>query len=532
MELKTAIFGPNHCNWTLAPILTSSSASYPSYASSFSPPKPRTSGKICLALREAKNSFLGHNEAFQISPFQKGYSQKTPTSRPLVVAVVKRRKEIPLDNVIQRQKRLKLVSKIKDILVKEPNRMMSLKELGKYRRNLGLTKKRRVIALLKKYPGVFDIVEEGVYFLKFRLTPEAEKLYLEELQIRKDTEGRLVDKLRKILMMSVEKRVLLEKIAHLRTDLGLPADFKTGMCNNYPEYFKVVQTEKGPALELTSWDPALAVSAAELAEEESLEREIVEKNLIIDRPLKFNRVSLPKGLKLSRKETAKLYNFKNMPFFSPYADITDLNRASIEAEKHSCAVVHELLSMTIEKRTLVDHLTHFRDDYKFSQRIRSMLIRHPEMFYVSLKGDRDSVFLREAYRDSELIEKDPLVVAKERLQALVSIGRFHKRPKTVQEGGEENGQYSEEDEEGEDWSDAESSLDVGSDDDDNEWSDDVDDEEEGHPQDEATYPRPLKTKIPSNFVHRTPYKRVSTPTNQEKRELSTVAPDARPREQW
>lgn len=133
----------------------------------------------------------------------------------------------------------------------QPNRIMALHDLGRWRKELGLQKKRRFIALLRKFPSVFEIVEEGVYSLQFKLTPEAKKLYLEELKVRNETEDLLVIKLRKLLMMSIEKRILLEKIAHLKTDLGLPLEFRDTICHRYPQYFKVVATEQGPALELT-----------------------------------------------------------------------------------------------------------------------------------------------------------------------------------------------------------------------------------------------------------------------------------------
>ncbi|KAJ6404336.1 hypothetical protein OIU84_012505 [Salix udensis] len=305
--------------------------------------------------------------------------------------------------------------KIRKILVNQPNRILSLRELGKFRRELGLTKKRRFIALLKKFPAVFEIVEEGVYSLQFRLTPEAERLYLEELKVRNEMEDLLVLKLRKLLMMSMEKRILLEKIAHLRTDFG------------------------GPALELTHWDPELAVSAAELAEEENRAKELQEKDLIIDRPLKFNRVKLPKGLQLSKSEMRRVCQFRDIPYISPYSDFSHLRSGSKEKEKHARGVVHEILSLTAEKRTLVDHLTHFREEFRFSQQLRGMLVRHPDLFYVSLKGDRDSVFLREAYCDSHLVEKDRLLLIKEKLRALVTVPRFPRRGflKTDSVGGED-----------------------------------------------------------------------------------------------
>nr|DAD44131.1 TPA_asm: hypothetical protein HUJ06_002361 [Nelumbo nucifera] len=42
--------------------------------------------------------------------------------------------------------------------------------------------------------------------------------------MRNEMADLLVVKLRKLLMMSLEKRIPLEKTAHLRTDLGLPSN--------------------------------------------------------------------------------------------------------------------------------------------------------------------------------------------------------------------------------------------------------------------------------------------------------------------
>lgn len=413
-----------------------------------------------------KNLYLrNRNDSFG------GNLRKSHVAFQPIRAVVKRRKELPFDNVIQRDKKLKLVMKIRRILVQQPDRIMSLKELGKFRRDLGLEKKRRLIALLKKFPAVFEVVEEGAFSLKFKLTAEAERLYLEELKIRNEMEGLLVIKLRKLLMMSVDKRILLEKIAHVKSDFGLPLEFRDTICHRYPQYFRVVATERGPSLELTHWDPDLAVSAAELAEEENRVRELEEKNLIIDRPPKFNRVKLPKGLNLTKGEMRKISQFRDIPYISPYSDFSGLKAGTPEKEKHACGVVHEILSLTLEKRTLVDHLTHFREEFRFSQQLRGMLIRHPDMFYISLKGDRDSVFLREAYRNSQLIDKDRLLIIKEKLRALVTVPRFRGRGalKSDTDGGETN---QPDDMSGEEWSDVDNLLG-----DDDEFDDDDDDDD-------------------------------------------------------
>ncbi|KAJ9171497.1 hypothetical protein P3X46_014858 [Hevea brasiliensis] len=478
-----------------------------------------------------KSQFLGKSLVFQEKNGPFGSTlRKTHSPFEPVRAVVKRRKELPFDNVIQRDKKLKLVLKIRKILVNQPDRTMSLRQLGRYRRELGLQKRRRFIALLKKFPAVFEIVEEGVFSLQFKLTPEAERLYLEELKVRNEMEDLLVVKLRKLLMMSLEKRILLEKIAHLRTDLGLPLEFRDTICHRYPQYFRVVATERGPALELTHWDPELAVSAAELSEEENRARELEEKDLIIDRPPKFNRVKLPKGLQLSKSEMRRICKFRDMPFISPYSDFSHLRSGTPEKEKHACGVVHEILSLTVEKRTLVDHLTHFREEFRFSQQVRGMLIRHPDMFYVSLKGDRDSVFLREAYHNSQLVDKDRSLLIKEKLRSLVAVPRFprHGAPKDGEIENRNEEQEEASSEEGEDWSDIDSYMtgdglddDEGGGDYEDDWSDE-DDTPPGFDEDDEN------VKI---HVNRSVNKLNNSAKNEEKM-LVPAFPDGRPRERW
>lgn len=486
-----------------------------------------------------RTSFWGGNLVLQEKSVGLCNLRKTHVGFEPIRAIVKRRKELPFDNVVQRDKKIKLVLKIRKILVSQPDRIMSLRELGKYRRELGLTQKRRFIALLRKYPAVFEIVEEGVFSLKFKMTPEAEKLYLEELKFKNEMEDVLVTKLRKLLMMSMEKRILLEKIAHLKTDLGLPLEFRDTICQRYPQYFKVVATGRGPALELTHWDPELAVSAAELAEEENIAREMEQENLIIDRPPKFKRVKLPRGLNLSKGEMRRVTQFRDMPFISPYSDFSALRAGTPQKEKHACAVVHEMLSLTVEKRTLVDHLTHFREEFRFSQQLRGMLIRHPDMFYVSLKGDRDSVFLREAYRDSHLIDKDRSILFKEKLRALVSIPRFPKRGGPRRDADEQEGSDKEEDgsdKEDEEWSHIDNLMgDSGLDDDDDDDDNDEDNEDDWSDEDDADDDTPpdfdedgetLKPKSSKNV------KQVANLKKNEEKVLAPAFPDGSPRERW
>ncbi|KAI4342980.1 hypothetical protein MLD38_027536 [Melastoma candidum] len=501
---------------------------------------PRITAGPNLPLSAEKTPFLGKGLTLERKGFRLDDSRRWAAPSP-IRAAIKRRKELPFDNVIQRDKKLKLVTKIRRILVSRPDRVMQLRELGRFRRDLGLTKRRRFIALLRKFPAVFEIVEEGAFSLKFKLTAEAENLYLEELRIRNQMEDLLIVKLRKLLMMSLEKRILLEKITHLRTDLGLPLEFRDTICRRYPQYFRIVETERGPALELSHWDPELAVSAFELAEEENRARDLEEKNLIFDRPPRFNRVKLPKGLSLPRGDMRRICKFRDMPYISPYSDFSKLRPGTPEKEKHACGVVHEILSLSVEKRTLVDHLTHFREEFRFSQQLRGMLIRHPDMFYVSLKGDRDSVFLREAYRDSQLIEKDQLLLIKEKFRSLVVVPRF---PRRKTPASRSDGDRSEEDDEQEDvsgteneedWDDIEDILngdsgleDGNGDNDDDSWSDDDGDTPPDFSEDDDN--------VNINIVNGSSKQAENSRYKQEK-ELEPSfpdgrPPDGRPRERW
>lgn len=505
-----------------------------SYKSQFRE-KPRLSAKAHFSLssiQSERTQFLGQSLGFQEKITFLDSFRKTHLSFHPVRAAVKKIKELPFDNVIQREKKLKLVLKIRKILVSQPERLMSIKHLGKFRKYLRIPKNRKLISLLRRFPAVFEIVAEGVYSLKFKMTPEAERIYLEELKYKNEMEDLLVLRLRKLLMMSMDKRILTEKIAHLRADLGLPEEFRDTICHRYPQYFVVVRTERGPALELTHWDPELAVSAAELSEEENRMRELEEQNLIIDRPPKFKRVRLPKGLQLSKSDMKRIYQFRDRPYISPYADFSDLKPGTQDKEKHGCGVVHEILSLTLEKRTLVDTLTHFREEFRFSQQLRGMLIRHPDMFYVSLKGDRDSVFLREAYHDSQLKDKDKLMLLKEKLRALVAVPRYPKRgspkPDNVGAGKTEEEDDQCEGEETEEQSDENFTIsdefdDSGDDEYEDDWSDEDDDLPPDFDEDDdgtvnLDFDKPIKEK--DKF------------TKNEEKVLEPVYPDGRPRERW
>jgi Plant organelle RNA recognition domain len=223
-------------------------------------------------------------------------------------------------------------------------------------------------------------------------------------------------------MLSPYRRILLRKLVHLAPDLGLPVDFRNKLCNLHPDRFVTVNTSYGHALQLVSYDNSLAHPTPPLRS--------YDDNRIMKRPRRFDFIPLRRGLNIKRPHREFLLQLRNLPDISPFDDCDVSSLSSEMAEKRACAVVREILGMTIEKRTLIDHLTHFRKDFGLPNRLRALLIRHPEMFYVSIKGIRHSVYLAEAYDDNgKLIVRDELLMEKERMVELIREGNRLRRAK-------------------------------------------------------------------------------------------------------
>ncbi|CAF2087616.1 unnamed protein product [Brassica napus] len=52
----------------------------------------------------------------------------------------------------------------------------------------------------------------------------------------------------------------------------------------------------------------------------------------------------------------------------------------LQAVYNTYTTIFKLL--TVEKRTLIDHLTHFRKEFALPNKLRELIVRHPELFYL------------------------------------------------------------------------------------------------------------------------------------------------------
>ncbi|KAJ7958433.1 protein ROOT PRIMORDIUM DEFECTIVE 1 [Quillaja saponaria] len=313
----------------------------------------------------------------------------------------------------------KIASKVlflMEILRKEPEMIIPVRSLDQYRRQINLPKPHKISDFIRKCPKLFELYKDHKGVLWCGITEKAEDLLKEEEKIIEENEDKAAEHVTRFLMMSVYKRLPLDKIAHFRPDFGLPIDFRVNWVHKYPQHFRVVKSEdEVEYLELVSWNPAWAIT-----ELEKKVLGITETNthtpglLSLPFPLKF-----PQNYKKVYRYGGKIEHFQKRSYLSPYADATGLKAGSLEFDKRAVAVMHELLSFTVEKRLVTDHLTHFRRELVMPQKLMRLFLKHFGIFYVSERGKRFSVFLTDAYEGSELIEKGPLVLWKERVQSLI-----------------------------------------------------------------------------------------------------------------
>uniref|UniRef100_A0A804M8F2 PORR domain-containing protein n=1 Tax=Zea mays TaxID=4577 RepID=A0A804M8F2_MAIZE len=141
------------------------------------------------------------------------------------------------------------------------------------------------------------------------------------------------------------------------------------------------------------------------------------------RPRPNFTVKLPKGFYLKKEMREWVRDWLELPYISPYADASGLHPASPEAEKRSIGVLHEVLSLTVERRMAVPIIGKFCDEYRLPNAFANAFTRHPGIFYVSLKGGIKTAVLREAYDENgELIDRDPMLELKERFVAIMEEG--------------------------------------------------------------------------------------------------------------
>lgn len=159
----------------------------------------------------------------------------------------------------------------------------------------------------------------------------------------------------------------------------------------------------------------------------------------------------PPGMRLTKIFRSKLKEWQCLPYVGPYEPFDGGVRRSREGlkrmEKRAVGIVHEFLSLTVEKMADVEQVSQFRKWFGIDLNIRDLFLDHPGIFYVSTKGKRHTVFLREAYEKGRLVEPNPIYDSRMKLLELVAMrrrGAIAANAKDASVVGERNGAMEDE----------------------------------------------------------------------------------------
>lgn len=219
-------------------------------------------------------------------------------------------------------------------------------------------------------------------------------------------------------MIAKSCRIPVSTVNDLKFDLGLPDDYVLDFVSNFPEYFRLcsMNTNDGSlevGLELIRWKKELGVPAILRCK----------RGKIVKFPMNF-----PAGFDLQKKVREWVDEWQYLPYISPYEDAFHLAAGSDQAEKWTVAVLHEILSLLVSKKTEMRNLLRIGDYLGFGLRFKKAIVHHPGMFYVSNKIKTQTVVLREAFRKDRLLENHPLVGMRYRYVYLMSKSCKGRKP--------------------------------------------------------------------------------------------------------
>ncbi|CAL5394832.1 unnamed protein product [Camellia sinensis] len=327
-----------------------------------------------------------------------------------------------LDRAMDLQKKPSIILQLKSIVQAQKSQSLLLRDLEK---EVGFVQKWNFMAVIDKYPTIFHVSGGSRAPPMVMLTEKAKKIAAEEIYTREQMEPIVVRNLRKLLMLSIDCRLPLETVEFIESAMGLPCDFKKSLIPKYPEYFSVKDVNGRAHLQLENWDSGLAVTARE----ERLVREgilaaigrsgkvRISKDGNFLGPFAFH-LSFPVGFRPNKSYLEEVQRWQKMEFPSPYLNARRFESADPKARKRMVAVLHELLSLTMEKRMTAAQLEAFHSDYRLPARLLLCMIRHHGIFYITNKGAKSTVFLKEGYDGSNLIDKCPLLVFWDKFVAL------------------------------------------------------------------------------------------------------------------
>ncbi|XP_042487694.1 protein ROOT PRIMORDIUM DEFECTIVE 1-like [Macadamia integrifolia] len=321
---------------------------------------------------------------------------------------------------------LKVVS-VQDLILANPkNPTLPLDFLDRLSQKFHLN--RGALHFIRKYPHIFTLfydTSESKPF--FKLTEAAIEISRQEAAAIDGSKPVVIDRLVRLLSMSISKSLPLRAIFKVWRELGLPDDFEDSIISHNPTLFSLCDAHepKTHILELVTGNLNPGFSAA--VENWRISESCKEDAGVDTSEIRFAfKHGFPPGMRLSKDLKAKVKDWQRLPYLGPYEEmgVKRKSKAGMKGlEKRAVAVVHEFLSLTVGKMVEVEKISHFRNWFGIDLNIRDLFLDHPGIFYLSTKGKRHTIFLREAYEQGRLIDPNPVYDVRRKLFDLVILGR-------------------------------------------------------------------------------------------------------------
>lgn len=226
--------------------------------------------------------------------------------------------------------------------------------------------------------------------------------------------------------MSLTKRLPLRAVFKVWKELGLPDDFEESVIERSKNIFVLRDGNEVDTHYLELGDGACKEFLEYLvpAIENWRVVECCKEDCDIENDeLRFGfKQGFPPGMRLKKNFKKKVMEWQRIPYLGPYDGVEGL-KGAFPTKKRAVGIVHEFLSLTVEKMVEIEKISHFRKWFGIDLNIRDLFLDHPGMFYLSTKGGKHTVFLREAYERGRLIESNPVYESRMSMLDLVVMGK-------------------------------------------------------------------------------------------------------------
>lgn len=340
--------------------------------------------------------------------------------------VASRARDPTFEKLMDKYKNLLKVVAVQDLILANPrNQLISLEFLSRLSQKLHLN--RGAPSFIRKYPHIFHIFYDTNKSQPFcKLTDAATQIFCEEADAINASLPQVVDRLVRLLSMSNSKMLPLRAIYKVWRELGLPDDFEDSVISKNSHIFQLSDAHEPNThfLKLVDQIPSNHFRAA--VEEWRVTERCKEDCTVDETEIQYSfKHSYPPGMRLRKKFKAWVKEWQSCPYTGPYEGAFESNKygnTGKAQEKRAVSIVHEFMTLTVEKMVEVEKISHFRKWFGIELNIRDLFLDHPGMFYLSIKGKRHTVFLREAYERGCLRDPNPVYTVRRKLLDLVAMG--------------------------------------------------------------------------------------------------------------